>query len=69
MIDVRANAAVHAAFTKGKANLGAWEVIDAGVGAFSDAGDVAEGVIGGTYDFLVPLVAIGAIAFALTQGK
>lgn len=73
MIHVHANPAVGAAFNR--RDLGAWAAVDSAVGAVGEAGalmggaagDVTQGIVGGKYDWLVPLVMIGAIGFALSE--
>lgn len=63
MIPVDANPAVAAAFYRAK--LGGWDVVDSSLGALSDAGAITEGVVSGSYDYLVPIVAVGVIVFTL----
>jgi hypothetical protein len=67
MIDVNANPILRASFERGE--LGVWDVAGDAMGFVEDAGAVTEEIVTGGYDFLVPLVMIGVIAFALSEGS
>jgi hypothetical protein len=63
-MNVFANAAVGAAFLEKMNRARAPSSLRSGPQSAGDVSDVSAGIIGGAYDWLVPIVAIGIIVIA-----